>query len=325
MGEQQEKDKKNNEGEKKVESGVATTVFKFDMHCEGCAKKIRKSLKNFQGVESVKTDCSTNKLVVTGNVDPVKIKERVEQKMKKKVELVSQQPITPAKEGGNGGQNKSDDKKPEEKKSGDKKSEDKKDKEKTKEISIATVQLKTRVHCEGCANKIKKIVSKCEGVQDVNVDLQKDLITAKGTMDIKELLPYLNLKLKRTVELAPSKKEDGSSGDKKPKEGGGGAEKPKEGNAKAEKTKESSDEKKKEGGGDISKDNATKIEVSKMEYSPFSYEYGYAPIYDPRVLGEGSSSGSGYGHQVVQYWHEPEYSHPPQMFSDENPNACSVM
>ncbi|XP_074312036.1 heavy metal-associated isoprenylated plant protein 3-like [Silene latifolia] len=328
MGEKQEKDTKNNEGEKKAESGVTTTVLKFDMHCEGCAKKVRKSLKNFQGVESVKTDCSTNKLVVTGNVDPIKLKERVEEKMKKKVELVSlQPPVKPAKEGG---EKKSDDKKPEEKKSegksDDKKSEDnKKDKEKTKEPPVATVQLKTIVHCEGCAHKIKKIVSRCEGVQDVNVDLQKDLITVKGTMNLKELLPYLNIKLKRIVELAPSKKEDGSGGDKKPKEA----------DAKPEKPKESSDEKKEGGGdkkngpsgGDISKDNVTKIEVSKMEYTPFSYDYGYAPIYDPRMLGEGSSSSSGYGHghQSVGYWHEPEYSHPPQMFSDENPNACSVM
>ncbi|KAK9723911.1 hypothetical protein RND81_05G033500 [Saponaria officinalis] len=298
--------------------------------------------------------------------------------MKKKVELVSLQPNKPSKEAGNGGggggggggdKKKSGDKKPEEKKpdgksddgkkksdgksdDGKKKSEDKV-KEKPKEPTVAVVQLKTKVHCEGCAQKIKKIVGKCEGVQDVNVDLQKDLITAKGTMNMKELLPYLNIKLKRSVELAPTKKDNGATGagDKKPKEGGGGPEKPKEGsNKKSENPAKSGDEKKdgsadkknsggnkkdcgcdkKDGGGEKkkaasgdgagpSKDNGPKIEVNKMEYNPYGYDHAYSYAYDPRQQGEG------YGHQVVEYWHAPEYSQPPQLFSDENPNACSVM
>ncbi|XP_074276319.1 heavy metal-associated isoprenylated plant protein 6-like [Silene latifolia] len=373
MGEKQEKIAKNNEGEKKSDGGVNSIVLKFDMHCEGCAKKVRKSINKLQGVESVKTDVSNNKLMVTGKVDPVMVKEKVEEKMKKKAELVSLQPNKSAKEGGsgggdNGGKKKSDDKKPEEKKSEAKpddkkksegkaddkkksegKSDDKKkseDKEKPKEPPVATVQLKTRVHCEGCAQKIKKIVSKCEGVQDVNVDLQKDLITTKGTMNMKDLLPYLNVKLKRAVELAPAKKDQAAAGDKKTKDAGKENEKPKEGGGKSEKPKgsDNADKKdssgdKKEGGGDkkeggggekkkggnngaeasSSKDNSSRIEVSRMEYNPYGYDQAYSYAYDPRQQREG------YGHQVVEYWHAPEFSQPPQMFSDENPNACSLM
>ncbi|KAK9733374.1 hypothetical protein RND81_04G063600 [Saponaria officinalis] len=326
MGEKQEKEKKNDEGEKKNDDGgVITVVLKLDMHCEGCAKKVRKSIRNFPGVESLKTDCATNKMTVTGKVNPIKIKERVEEKTKKTVELVSPQPPKAVKEGGNGGgsgEKKSGDKKLDEKKLegkiDEKKSEDKKEKEKPKEPTVSTVQLKTRVHCEGCANKIKRIVSKCDGVQDVNVDLQKDLIIAKGTMNMTDLLPYLNSKLKRTVELAPTKKDDASGGDKKPKEGDSKSEKPKESGGEK---KETGGEEKKKGdtNTDTNTNNTSRIEVSKMEYSPFSYDYGYAPIYDPRQQGQG------YGHQVMEYWNAPEYSHPPQMFSDENPNACSVM
>ncbi|XP_021847225.1 heavy metal-associated isoprenylated plant protein 6 isoform X2 [Spinacia oleracea] len=367
MGEK-EGDQKKNDGQKKGgggDGGSTTVVLKFDMHCEGCAKKVRRSMKNFNGVESVKTDCSAGKLTVVGKVDPVKIKERVEEKTKKKVELLSFQPNKPSnKEGGgggggekksdggggekksDGGEKKADDKKSEAK-SDDKKSEDKKEKaqEKPKEPQVATVLLKTRVHCEGCAQKIKKIVGKCDGVQDINVDLQKDVITVKGTMNMKDMLPYLNIKLKRNVEIAaPAKKDDKAGGDKKPKEGGGGGakEKPKEGGGggSSEKPKEGgggggSSEKgkgggeKKEGGGkkdggegNASKgENVTKIEVNKMEYNPYGYGYGaQAYTYDPRQQGESS-----YSHQVADYWHEPEFSHPPQMFSDENPNACSVM
>lgn len=45
-----------------------------------------------EGVEKVKTDCEANKLTVTGNVDPTWLRERIEYKTKKKVELISPQP-----------------------------------------------------------------------------------------------------------------------------------------------------------------------------------------------------------------------------------------
>lgn len=45
-----------NEGEKKAAAGGAkkddgnvTVVLKMDMHCEGCAKKVRRAVRNFEG------------------------------------------------------------------------------------------------------------------------------------------------------------------------------------------------------------------------------------------------------------------------------------
>ena len=71
----------------------------------------------------MKADCATNKLTVTGKVDPSGLREKLEQKIKKKVELVSPQP---KKDGG--GDKKPADKAPE-KKADEKKAEDKKPKE----------------------------------------------------------------------------------------------------------------------------------------------------------------------------------------------------
>lgn len=76
------------------------------------------------GVEDVKVDSVGNKLTVTGKVDPAKIKEKLEEKTKKKVEIVSPQP----KKDGGGGSDKKPEEKPEEK-AEDKKAEDKKPKE----------------------------------------------------------------------------------------------------------------------------------------------------------------------------------------------------
>ena len=46
----------------------------------------------YSGVEGLKTDCAGNKLTVTGKVDPAKIKARLEEKTKRKVEIISPQP-----------------------------------------------------------------------------------------------------------------------------------------------------------------------------------------------------------------------------------------
>ncbi|GMH28759.1 hypothetical protein Nepgr_030602 [Nepenthes gracilis] len=315
MGEK-EGEKKGDAAAAKKDDGTITVVLKLDMHCEGCAKKVRRSVKNFDGVESVKADCGGNKLTVIGKVDPIKIKERVEEKTKKTVELVSSQPMK-NKAATGGGEKKSEEK-------SDKKSDDKKPEEKKpKEPQVSTVVLKTRVHCDGCAQKIGRIVKKCEGVEDVNVDLQKDVITVKGTMNMIELLPYLNTKLKRVVEIAPAAKKDagapaakkdaGAPADKKPKEAGGEKKAEKEGGGKKADAKATTS-----GGGDAGKSEeagSQRVEViNRVEYYGHPYSYGGGGhAYDP-------SQSHGYGH-VMEYWHAP----PPQMFSDENPNACSIM
>lgn len=170
-------------------------------------------------------------------------------------------------------------------------------------------------------------------------DAAKDLVTVTGTMDVKDLVPYLKEKLKRNVEVVPPKKEEG--GEKKDKQGGGdkkdgggekkdgGGEK-KEGDAKA--AGGGGDGGKKEGGSD----NA-KMEVSKMEY--FGYPHPASTYwYDAPVLSAHNNYVmEAHAHQahVSQAYTSQAYANQgyavpmdqyhPQMFSDENPNACSVM
>ncbi|KAG6494862.1 hypothetical protein ZIOFF_042644 [Zingiber officinale] len=72
------------------------------MHCEGCARKVKRSLKGFAGnecwVEDVKTDSRMHKVVVKGKKaveDPMKVVERVQKKTRRKVELLT--PLPPMK------------------------------------------------------------------------------------------------------------------------------------------------------------------------------------------------------------------------------------
>ncbi|KAI3721626.1 hypothetical protein L2E82_32643 [Cichorium intybus] len=327
---------------KKADGGPVTVVLKLDLHCDGCAKKIIKSIRHFEGVESVKADTAGNKLTVTGKVDPTRIKERVEYKTKKKVEILSPQP---KKDGGGGGEKKADEKPTEKKPADDKK---------PKEPQSSTVVLKIPLHCDGCIHKIKRQISKIDGVESVTPDSGKDLVTVKGTMNVKELLPHLKEKLKRKIDVVPPKKEDkggDAKEDKKEKGDGGGDKKEKEsgGGGGDTKAKGGDGDAKAAGGGGEEKKKGIEV-VNKFEYSghnPYTYtmptynQNYYNQNYYNQDYGVSASSSHGYVSQGYNYGHGMEYSHAPPlpppmylhdsrvpdsgMFSDENPNACSVM
>ncbi|KAK4777040.1 hypothetical protein SAY86_005728 [Trapa natans] len=318
MGQQKDGPKKDG-GEKKSGGGDAPSappavVLKVDIHCDRCAKKVKKLVASFSGVDDVNIDAAGNKLTVTGKMDPAKLRQRLEDKIHKKVELVSPQP--PKKDGGAAAE-----KKPEEKKVEDKKPVE------------STVVLKINIHCDGCNKKIRKAICKIKGVDSISIDPSKDLVTIKGTMDAKELAPFLQAKLKRAIEVVQPKKDAAATGgDKKDKEYAAADKKPDGGGDKAK-------------AGEVKKDVAAggppKVEVSKMEH--LGYYMNMAPWHSAIAHGEG------YGSYHVAVPYQYHGAHPsqggyyppapygyttadhrgvaqaPHMFSDENPNACSVM
>ncbi|XP_020549732.1 heavy metal-associated isoprenylated plant protein 3 isoform X1 [Sesamum indicum] len=349
------------DGGAKTDEGPITVVLKLDLHCEGCAKKVRRSVSHFEGVEKVKAECEAKRLTVTGNLDPAWLRERVETKTKKKVELISPHP--PKDGGGGGAADTKAEEKPEKKIAEEKKAPD--DSEKPKEAAVSTVVMKIKLHCDGCANKIKRVILKnVNGANRVTTDLEKHLVTVIGTMDTNKLTTYLKEKLKRGVEIVPPKKDDhasnqnvkevgggekekgGSGGgageEKKDKEGGksgGGGDEKKEGGGNKK-----DDESKRDGGGEGSKGNeGTKVEVNKMEYNSFNPHTYYAmPMYNQTYANQDYVHVPMYHHQgypntgyVVQYAHGPPPPPPTylnmndntndHMFSDENPNGCFIM
>ncbi|XP_055835510.1 heavy metal-associated isoprenylated plant protein 3-like [Solanum dulcamara] len=338
MGEKKSKkneggEKKNNSGEvvekkeggEKKNDGNLTVVLKSDFHCEGCVTKVVKAIRSFGGVEKVTCDADSKKLTVIGKVDPVMLREKVEQKTHKHVELVSPVPKKDGKgkggggdgDGGAGEEKKKQNKEKENKGGG----EDKKTKE--KEPPITTAVLKVRLHCQGCIQKISKIVTKFKGYKEMKIDKQKDLVTVTGSMDMKELAEVLKKHLKKEVEIVPPKKE---GGDKKEKGGdGGGGENGKGGNGGGKgkgKGGEGNGEGKGkvkdevggggDGGGEMIMNNNVGNGMQMMQQQvQFGYPYPY--MY-----------GSVYPADQLQNPY-PVSVHAPQLFSDENPNACSIM
>lgn len=162
-------------------------------------------------------------------------------------------------------------------------------------------------------------------------------------MEVEKLVTYLREKLKRGVDIIPPPKKDTTAGEKGKEVGGGSG-----GGGGGEEKKESVD-----GGEKISKE--AKVEVNKMEHhsNHMNSQTHYANI--PMSMYNQSHIEQDHGmvmhHQypitysntghMVQYphGHGHGYGHGPplppptylnniesdQMFSDENPNGCSIM
>ncbi|KAG4985515.1 hypothetical protein JHK84_033453 [Glycine max] len=292
--------KKNGNNKENEDNTTTTVVLKVQMHCDGCASKIIKHLRAFQGVETVKAESDAGKVTVTGKVDPTKVRDNLAEKIRKKVELVSPQPK----------KEKENEKDPKPNNKSENKTQDKKTKD--KEV-VTTAVLKVALHCQGCLDRIGKTVLKTRGVQEMAIDKEKEMVTVKGTMDVKALAENLMEKLKRKVEVVPPQKD--KEGDNK--EGGGGE-------------KGSGKKKNKGGGGDKNEnieDGIEKIEHNRMEYlAPPAFGFGYGPY---GGYGHGHGHGNVGGYSCVPVYPEQMHFHlhapAPQMFSDENPNACSVM
>ncbi|KAL6494958.1 hypothetical protein OROGR_030877 [Orobanche gracilis] len=277
-------------------------VLKVYMHCEGCARKVRRCLKGFQGVEDVITDCRTGKVIVTGEkADPLKVLERVQRKSHRQVELISPIPKPPSDEPPN------------------KKTQDKEEvvkvEEKTEESIVITVLLGVHMHCEACAQEIKKRIMRMKGIESVEPDLKSSKVKVKGVIEPEKLVDYIH---KRTgkhatitgVEPHKKKEEIAKEGieDKKP----GEAEKEKE-SKKGDESKKEDKEAGADGGGGAR--TPEKLEARAEAEDPKldlrRNEFYYYPQFHYQQ----------YPQRSVQEY----YAYPPQIFSDENPNACSVM
>nr|GFB01251.1 hypothetical protein [Tanacetum cinerariifolium] len=222
------KKNQSNDNEKQNDGGNVTVVLKIDLHCEGCQRKVVKAIRSLNGVKTVKPgDHESNKITVIGKVDPDELRQAVEEKIKKKVELIS--PVTKKKD------DNVDTKKQQ--------TVVVKDDSKPKKFPVTTTVLKMPLHCQGCIDKIKKLVKKTKGFKEISIDKSKSLVTVKGGMDMKLLTAALENRFQTKVEVVQAKDSNNSGGEKKGKGSGG------------------DDKEGKESGGD-----RQRVEESKIDY-----------------------------------------------------------
>ncbi|KAM0025760.1 putative heavy metal-associated domain, HMA, heavy metal-associated domain superfamily [Helianthus debilis subsp. tardiflorus] len=66
---------------------LQTVEIKVKIDCEGCERKVRRSVEGMRGVSSVTIEPKQHKLTVVGYVEPHKVLSRVAYRTGKKVEL----------------------------------------------------------------------------------------------------------------------------------------------------------------------------------------------------------------------------------------------
>ncbi|XAR67879.1 hypothetical protein NMG60_11002815 [Bertholletia excelsa] len=268
------KDEKKSEESKKPPPPPPEIVLRVYMHCEGCARKVRRCLKGFQGVEDVQTDCKSHKVVVKGEkADPLKVLERVQKKSHRQVELLSPIPKPPLAE---------EAKKTEEK-------EAPKPEEKKPEPQVVTVVISVHMHCEGCAQEIKRRILRMKGVESVEPDLKSSQVSVKGVFDPPNLVDYVYKKTGKQASIVkqePEKKEEekGKEGKEKKAEDGGDKDAKKDGGGEA------AAKDKKDGDGEAAApvEQAAAAKVVELKKNEFYYNYPQNPQIYPYPRGSTS-------------------------------------
>ncbi|XP_023003376.1 heavy metal-associated isoprenylated plant protein 7-like isoform X1 [Cucurbita maxima] len=255
-GTEKKQDTKKNEEEPPSE-----IVLKVDMHCEACARKVARALKGFQGVENVTTDSRAGKVVVKGKeADPLKVCQRLQKKSGRKVELISPLPKPPEQ------QPKEDEKQPKE---------EKKEEATPPPPPVVTVVLQVQMHCEACAQGLRKRIRKIKGVESVETELSNNRVIVKGVMDATTLVNEVSKRTRKPASIVV-KEEEKKEEEKKEEEKPATEEKPEE----KKETQEEDDK---------------KFDIKRFEHWPTKHYTEYA------------------------------YYYPERIFSDENPNGCSIM
>lgn len=283
--EEKAEEKKEEKPEEKEEPKPPSPfVLYVDLHCVGCAKKIEKSIMTIRGVEGVVIDMAKNEVTIKGIVEPQAVCNKIMKKAKRRAKVLS--PL-PASEG---------EPMPE---------------VVTSQVSeVITVELNVNMHCEACAEQLKRKILKMRGVQSAVTELSTGKVMVTGTMDGDKLVDYVYRRTKKQARIVPQpepepeKKEENKEGEK-PAEEAKPEEKPPE-------------EAKKEEGGDKGESNENKEEKGGEENKEEAKKEGE----------ENSIIDHEEGMKRMMHYYQPLYMieriPPPQLFSDENPNACCI-
>ncbi|XWS74696.1 hypothetical protein CRYUN_Cryun01aG0020100 [Craigia yunnanensis] len=290
---------KDEKADKSKTDGVITAVYKVNLHCRQCARDIKKPLMKTQGVHSVDVEFEKGEIKVKGVIDVIKIHKMIEKLSKKKVDLISPQIKITDKE---------------------KAAETQKKVKETKEQILRTTTVKVHLHCDKCEEDLRKKLLKHKDIFSVKTDKKAETLTVQGTIESDKLLSYIRKKVHKHAEIISSKTEKEEEKKENPKD-----EPKKKDDGKKENPK---DEPKKKD--DEKKDDPKKKDDEKKEN----------PKAEPKKDDLKAETKSSEKNEVVEFKPEEKvevkskegntpyfihYVYAPSLFSDENPNACSII
>ncbi|XAR71568.1 hypothetical protein NMG60_11017907 [Bertholletia excelsa] len=258
-------------------------VLSVDLHCVGCAKKIERSILKIRGVEGVVIDMSQNQVTIRGVVEPQVVCTKITKITKRSSQVLS--PLPPA-EGAPIPEVVN-----------------------SQVIGLTTVELNVNMHCEACAEQLKRKILKMRGVRTATTELSSEKVTVTGTMDAEKLVDYVYRRTKKQAKVVPQPEPE------KPAEAGAKSEEEKQAQKAKQEEKEEESAEKNEG-------EKPPEEKKKEEKAGENKEEEEEKEEEAVLITEEQAM------QKMMYYYQPLYTieriPPPQLFSDENPNACCI-
>ncbi|XP_059300162.1 heavy metal-associated isoprenylated plant protein 9-like isoform X2 [Lycium ferocissimum] len=149
---------------------------------------------------------------------------------------------------------------------------------------LRTIELTVNMHCEACAQQLKRTILKMRGVSTVETDLSLGKVIVKGSMDANKLVDYVYRRTKKQAKIGRQPETQKHTEEPKIEDPDPNPD---------EEAKKQDEEEKKEGGHDSSKASEGEEIINKLMY-------------------------------YCQPLYVTERIPPPYLFSDENPNACCI-
>ncbi|OIW17641.1 hypothetical protein TanjilG_28991 [Lupinus angustifolius] len=202
-----------------------------------------------------------------------------------------------------------------EKKSNKKKVELISPKVKPKETITTTTNNKTKemkdvhMHCDKCEADLKQKLMKHKGIFEVKTNMKTQNLMVNGTIEVEKLLSFMRKKVHKNAEVIYIKEEKKEEKKEKGKEEGKKKDDNKGGESTKEKEEKSSETSKEKEEGKSSETSKEKEEGKSSEKT--------------KEKEEGKSSEKTKEKENVPYI--IHYVYAPQIFSDENPNSCSIL
>ncbi|XP_073131593.1 heavy metal-associated isoprenylated plant protein 9 [Henckelia pumila] len=303
MGEEEKKEQTSPEEKKEEKTGEekkeekkeepkpdqSPVVLFVDLHCEGCAKKIQRYISKIKGVEEVTIEMAKNEVTIKGVVEAQAVCNMLSQRTKRRAKVLSPAEGEPVPEV-----------------------------VAPQVAGVNTVELTVNMHCQACSEQLKKRILKMKGVRTAETELSSSKVTVTGTMDADRLVDYVYRHTKKQAKIVPQPE----------------PEKPPEEKPKPDEEKSKPEEEKKEEGkekpaatadGEAPKPGENKDQPPQEEKKDdgVGAEQGGEDIQTSNVEEQSM-------HRMMYYYnYQPSYVieriPAPQLFSDENPNACCIV
>ena len=173
--EEKKEEKKEEKAEDKKEA--LPFVLYVDLHCVGCAKKIEKSILKIRGVEGVVIDMKQNQVTIKGVIEPQAVCAKIMKRTKRRAQVLSPLPSSEAQIIS--------------------------DVANSQVGELTTVELDVNMHCEACAEQLKKKILKMRGVRTATTELSSSKVSVTGTMDPNTLVDYVYRRTKKQAKIVP--------------------------------------------------------------------------------------------------------------------------